>query len=358
MRKAIVLGLAVFLFGQTNIEARSARVSQIPNGSVNSCSNCHVAPAGGGTRTAFGDVINNGFLNGSGARATVVWNATLAGLDSDGDGFSNGTELGDPEGDGTPTAGATVTNPGLSSSFPQVANNPPVIAGLAGQTVNEGEGLKFAVSATDPNSDAVTFTASELPEGATFEGGNFVWTPGFDQGGAFVVTFTASVGKEQASTSVDITVVDVPRPLVINSFAPSKTLLVGSVGDTSRMSVTAESPDVGSVTYAWQVNGIAQAETSGSFLLDIVNGSVDDVLTVTASDDSGSLTQSWTVAKALKGDFDGNNEVAFSDFLTLVGAFGKSSADPDFNPTIDINGNGVVDFPDFLEFVSFFGLRL
>lgn len=358
MRKVIVLGLAVFFFGQASIEARSARVSQIPNGSVNSCANCHVDPSGGGTRTAFGDAINNGFLSGTGARATVVWNATLAGLDSDGDGFSNGTELGDPDGDGTPTAGPTVTNPGLASDFPQVANNPPVIAGLLGQTVNEGEGLTFEVSATDPNMDAVTLTASDLPEGATFEGGNFIWTPGFEQGGSFVVTFTASDGKEQVSTTVDITVVDVPRPLAINTFSPVKSLLVGSVGDTVRVTVAAESPDVGNVTYAWEVNGIAQAETTGSFLFDVVNGSVDDVLKVTVSDGAASLTQSWTVAKALKGDFDGNNEVAFSDFLTLVAAFGKTSADADFDAAIDINGNGVVDFPDFLEFVSFFGLRL
>jgi hypothetical protein len=40
------------------------------------------------------------------------WNSTLAGLDSDGDGFSNGIELGDENGDGTPEVSLERSNPG------------------------------------------------------------------------------------------------------------------------------------------------------------------------------------------------------------------------------------------------------
>ena len=47
----------------------------------------HVNAAGGGPRNPFGlDFLNNGF----------IWNETLCQLDSDGDGRSNGVELGDP----------------------------------------------------------------------------------------------------------------------------------------------------------------------------------------------------------------------------------------------------------------------
>ena len=358
MRSAMILGVLISLGSfVTNIEARSQRVSQIPNGSVLGCAACHVNPGGGGARNAFGQAVGSGFLSGSGASASVVWNATLAGLDSDGDGFSNGTELRDPEGDGS-TIDSQATNPGLASSFPQVVNNAPVLGSLSGQTVKEGQALTFAVSATDQDNDTVTITASNLPTGATFQNGSFTWTPTFDQSGSFTVSFTASDGTDQTSGNVSITVENVARPLVINSFTPAMALLAGGVGDTVRVSVVAESPDVGTVTYAWQVNGVDFSETNPSLLFNIADASADDVIRVTVSDGSASLTQTWTITKALKGDFNADNEVNFADFLAFVNAFGTTSADANFNAVIDINGNGSVDFPDFLEFVRFFGLKL
>jgi len=358
MRSAIIFVFCfLFLGSVANIDARSQRVNQIPNGSRVGCGACHTSSGGGGPRNAFGQVVESDFLSGSGASASVVWNATLAGMDSDGDGFSNGTELGDPDGDGTPTAGVTVTNPGDGNSFPQVVNNAPAFATIGAKNVNEGEVLTFAVTATDQDNDAVTITASNLPTGATFANGNFTWTPGFDQSGSFTVSFSASDGKTQTSATTTITVANVARPLVINSFSPTSTLFVKGVGDTVRVTVAAQSPDVGSVTYAWEVNGIVQAETSGSLLFTVVNDTTDDVLKVTVGDGTSSLTQSWTVAKALKGDLDGNNEVSFSDFLSFVSAFGKRTTDAGFIALADINGNGTVDFPDFLEFVRFFGQK-
>jgi len=358
MRSAIIfLSCFLFLGSVANIDARSQRVTQIPNGSVLGCGACHTSSGGGGPRNAFGTAIESGFLSGSGANASVVWNASLAGMDSDGDGFSNGTELGDPDGDGTPTAGAQVTNPGLASSLPQVINNAPSFAAIGAKRVNEGQVLTFAVTATDQDNDTVTITASNLPTGATFANGNFTWTPGFDQSGSFTVSFSASDGKTQTSATAQITVANVARPLVINSFSPTSTLFVKGIGDTVRVTVAGQSPDVGSVTYAWQVNGVDQIETTGSLLFTVVDGTTDDVLKVTVSDGTASLTKSWTIAKALKGDLDNNNEVNFADFLSFVGAFGKRSTDVGFNALADINGNGTVDFPDFLDFVRFFGLR-
>ena len=107
----------ILVFGVQEADARPSRVSQLPNGSAFNCGTCHTRANGGGPRNAFGQDIENGFLSGSGGGATVTWNATLAGLDSDGDGVTNGAELGDADGDGTPDAGATVTNPGDATSF-------------------------------------------------------------------------------------------------------------------------------------------------------------------------------------------------------------------------------------------------
>ena len=50
--------------------------------------------AGGDARNSFGLEIQESFLSGF----DVVWGPELAAIDSDGDGFTNGEELGDPEG--------------------------------------------------------------------------------------------------------------------------------------------------------------------------------------------------------------------------------------------------------------------
>ena len=116
----IILPLLIVLWNQSAL-ARNFRVNQIPNGSENGCANCHVNPAGGGSRNEFGSAVESGFLDGSG---NVTWNATLAAMDSDGDGFSNGHELEDPFGlwsigSAAPGTSSLVTFPGNASSVPQ-----------------------------------------------------------------------------------------------------------------------------------------------------------------------------------------------------------------------------------------------
>lgn len=94
--------------------SRSFRVNQIPNGSVNGCLNCHTG--NGGPRSSFGADIEAQYLSGG----NVIWGSALAGLDSDGDGFTNGWELGDPDGNWTSGSignQAFVTNPGDASSL-------------------------------------------------------------------------------------------------------------------------------------------------------------------------------------------------------------------------------------------------
>lgn len=76
--------------------ARSKRVRQVPNGSAASCNTCHTA-GGGSPLNPFGlETLN--FLTSAGAAGDVIWGPALAALDSDGDGATNGAELGDPDG--------------------------------------------------------------------------------------------------------------------------------------------------------------------------------------------------------------------------------------------------------------------
>ena len=65
-----------------------------------------------------------------------------------------------------------------------------------------GEAICFNVAATDADDDAVTLSAANLPEGATFDTatGTFAWTPSETQLGSAKVTFTATDAKDVATT--------------------------------------------------------------------------------------------------------------------------------------------------------------
>jgi hypothetical protein len=115
----VLLLLIIFAFSSTILSAREARVNQIPNGKVFSCLNCHVNANGEGALNSFGKTVNNGYLK----NGVVTWGASLAAIDSDGDGFSNGTELNDPSGTWTqgaanPGNSSTLSNPGVKTSIP------------------------------------------------------------------------------------------------------------------------------------------------------------------------------------------------------------------------------------------------
>src|SRR5207302_8602173 len=97
---------------------------------------------------------------------------------------------------------------------PVAANQPPVLAPIANQSVNEGQLLQFTVTATDPDGDALTFAGANLPTGATLTDNHngtatFSWTPSFTQAGNYanvMVTATDS-GKPPASASQSFTLV-------------------------------------------------------------------------------------------------------------------------------------------------------
>jgi hypothetical protein len=76
--------------------ARNKRVDQIPNGSTYSCGTCHVSSLGGGPRNAFGQQVEAN-LTQPGSAGDVQW-GQIYNLDADGDGYTNGEELGDPNG--------------------------------------------------------------------------------------------------------------------------------------------------------------------------------------------------------------------------------------------------------------------
>jgi hypothetical protein len=74
-------------------------------------------------------------------------------------------------------------------------NHAPVMAPISTRFVLLGEQLTFSASATDADGDTITFVASGLPRGATFDAstGTFVWDNAGPLG-SYSVSITASDG--------------------------------------------------------------------------------------------------------------------------------------------------------------------
>lgn len=115
-----VVVLAVTALGLLDADAmaRGFRVGLIPNGSTNACANCHNNPGGGGPRTLFGEDVNG--LVSRGGREEF-WTPDFALQDSDDDGFTNGAELGDFDGDGVPERTVNISFPGDPNDSPVAA---------------------------------------------------------------------------------------------------------------------------------------------------------------------------------------------------------------------------------------------
>ncbi|MDP8242709.1 MAG: CHRD domain-containing protein [Candidatus Hinthialibacter antarcticus] len=186
---SIVFGL-LFVALSFHAEARPERPGLIPNGSVFNCANCHISAGGGGPRTPFGEDVLT-FLSSS---STNFWSPDLAELDSDGDGFTNGEELGDPagaweQGDPSPGVSANVSNPGALSSIPPVqASAEGFVATLHSQNLTSpisSQGRGVAMFRLQPNGTDLDYilqvfdldgvTAAHIHDGVAGQDGGVVY---------------------------------------------------------------------------------------------------------------------------------------------------------------------------------------
>lgn len=85
-------------------------------------------------------------------------------------------------------------------------NLAPDFAFLGNQAVLKDQRLQFTVSATDPDNDLITYSASPLPSGATVNPttGVFSWTPTASQLGRYSLTFTATDARGLKDTTITL----------------------------------------------------------------------------------------------------------------------------------------------------------
>jgi len=127
-----------------------------------------------------------------------------------------------------------------------VVNNQPSLAAIGNKSTNENEQLSFSVSASDAEDDPITYSADNLPNGASFSNQSFAWTPTYDQSGVYEVTFVASDGNSQATETVTINVDNVNRAPVLSGAEDQ------SVDEANPLAfaVSGNDPDGDALTYS------------------------------------------------------------------------------------------------------------
>jgi len=180
----------------------------------------------------------------------------------------------------------------MNDPFSPITNHSPVLDLLEDQQVNENSGITLTVSAVDPDSDPITYTAQNLPVGASFQGQAFAWTPTHEQSGSYEVTFIASDGQDQDTQTMTVTVGNVNRPPVLDLLEDQQvnensglTLTVSAVDpDNDPIIYTAQNLPVGASFQGQALAWTPTHEQAGSY-----------EMTFTASDGKDQDTQTVTV---------------------------------------------------------------
>ncbi|MHA2022886.1 MAG: PKD domain-containing protein, partial [Candidatus Thorarchaeota archaeon] len=68
-------------------------------------------------------------------------------------------------------------------------NKYPILDAVGSKSVTETNKLSFSISGNDPDGDSVSYSAKDLPSGASFSGTTFSWIPTTSQAGTYNVTF-------------------------------------------------------------------------------------------------------------------------------------------------------------------------
>ena len=203
-------------------------------------------------------------------------------------------------------------------STPPPANSPPTISGLPATSVNAGSLYDFTPTATDANSDALTFSIQNKPAWATFSAadGHLRGTPAAAAAGSFPgIVISVSDGKASASLptfAIAVVTATVGNASPTISGAPAASV---SVGNSYSFTPTAADSDGDPLTFsiqnkpAWAafntatgaLTGAPAAGSVGSYanvIISVSDGSATTALapfaiTVVQSA-SGSASLSWT----------------------------------------------------------------
>jgi len=236
-------------------------------------------------------------------------------------------------------------------------NAPPVLSQIDNKIVDEGQALSFTVIASDANGDPLSYSASNLPTGATFNPvtKTFTWTPTFTQAGTYSnVHFEVSDGSLTDSKNITITVNNVNR-------APTFTAIPanGSVfneTDTIIIRATASDLDNDLLSYIIQIDGIQVGTLPDYNWSTNYSSSGSHIINISVNDGTELVSKTITVQinnVYPRYDVNENGVVDIGD-LTLIGQHFNEKVTPPY-PRYDVNMDGLVNIADIVLAAQHFG---
>ncbi len=245
-------------------------------------------------------------------------------------------------------------------------NQAPVLTTIGAKSVNEGQLLSFAISATDPDGDTLTLSIVNKPTGAIFVdsgngAGSLVWTPTFNQANVYNVTFRTSDGSLTDSEAITITVNNVNQPPVLDSIGPQEVTAEEIL--SLRISASDQDGTTPSLyAYDLPINSVFEDSGNGrgAFVFAPETSQVADYqVTFVASD--GFLDDTLKVGIAVTaaaciakpGDANGDGKVNLSDIIFQVNYVFKGGLPPDPFCRGDDNADTKINLQDVIYEVNY-----
>ncbi|MBI2876039.1 MAG: right-handed parallel beta-helix repeat-containing protein [Candidatus Tectomicrobia bacterium] len=257
-------------------------------------------------------------------------------------------------------------------SFTTASGLGPILDPIGDKTVNEGQPLGFSLSGSDPEGAPLTYSASNLPTGASFDpiARRFSWTPGFVQAGIYPgVHFEVSNGAHRDSEEITITVIrDNGSPLLdpigdkpVNEGRALSFTLSGSDPDGDPISFSASNLPAGAsfdpITrrFSWTPSFV-QAGTYPGVRFEVSDGTLSDheeiTLTVvnvnrapSANSQEVTTSEDTPVAITLTGsDPDGGTLAFIIGNPPIQGALSGTAPNLTYTPAADFHGSSLFSF--------------
>ena len=233
----------------------------------------------------------------------------------------------------------------------------PVFTLIGAKSVDEESALTFTVSATDADDDSLTYSASNLPDGASFntETRVFTWTPADGQAGTYTVTFDVTDSYLTDSESVTITVNEVNHAPVITAFVPANNAIFSET-DTINIDVTASDVDGQALSYTIKIDGVTYSSNSSYAWNTDYSSAGSHTILVTVSDGTDEVTSQRTITINNVHPLWDINEDQNVDILdiTIVGQkYGTTVESP--YPRYDVNQDGIINIQDLVIIGYHFG---
>ena len=233
----------------------------------------------------------------------------------------------------------------------------PVLTQIGAKSVDESSALAFTTSASDADGDSLTYSATGLPAGASFNTatGEFSWTPADGEAGNYVVTFEVTDGYISDLEDVTITVNDANNAPVITTFVPENSLTYNE-SDVITIGIIANDADGQALSYTIKIDGVTQS-TSSSYVWETDYSSAGThTIDIIVSDGIEQVTDQRTITindVHPRWDVNEDGTVDVLDISIIGQEYGTSVEAP--YPRWDVNQDDAINVQDMALTGSHFG---